>query len=282
MTSRREVADMLTVLTIAGSDPSGGAGVQADLQVLASLGLHGAAAVTALTVQDTSAVHGVWECPAEWVRRQVEVVLDDLRVGAIKVGMLGSAAVVRAVADALRRHHGSPIVVDPVLRAGSGAELLPHAGLTALKEELLPLAILVTPNLAEAEALWGQQVRTVEEMREAARAISLLGPQAVLVKGGHLPGEPVDVLYANGKLVALAGERVRVERRVHGTGCALSTAAAAFLAQGDDVLRAVTKAKAYVAAGLRKARAVGGGALLLGYAEAGKAVARADSRVGRG
>jgi len=272
MTPETGVVDVPTVLTIAGSDPSGGAGVQADLQVIASLGAHGAAAVTALTVQDTERVHGVWPCPAEWVRQQVAAVLDDLRAGAAKVGMLGNAEVVSAVADALAGHSGMPIVVDPVRRAGSGSELLSEAGLIALRKELLPLAALATPNLAEAEMLSGRQVRTVEEMREAATAIALLGPKAVLVKGGHLPGEPVDVLFADGQVVELEGDRVPAPRRVHGTGCALSTAAAVFLAEGDDMVKAVTKAREYVAAGLRHARVVGRGALVLDFGEAARAV----------
>jgi hydroxymethylpyrimidine/phosphomethylpyrimidine kinase len=184
--------------------------------------------------------------------------------------MLGTAEVASAVTEALTRCAGVPIVVDPVWRAGSGAELLSEAGLAALKVGLLPLAALVTPNLAEAEMLSGRQVCTIGDMREAARAIALLGPKAVLVKGGHLPGEPVDVLLADGEIIELGAERVPLPRRVHGTGCALSTAAAVFLAGGDDVVRAVRKAKAYVAAGVRHARVVGRGALVLDFGAAAR------------
>jgi len=267
--------DRVTVLTIAGSDPSGGAGIQADLQVFASLGAHGAAAVTALTVQDTRGVQEVWECPAGWVRKQVAAVLEDLPVGAVKIGMLAGPEVVLAVTSVLAAHRGPPVVLDPVRTAGSGAELLNEAGLTALRESLLPLAHLVTPNLAEAEALAGRRVRTIEEMRAAARAIAALGPAAVLVKGGHLGGAPVDVLFADGEWVELPGERVALDRRVHGTGCAFSAAAAVFLANGSPLVEAVSGAKRYVTAGLRAARAVGHGALVIDYRAAGAAVGSA-------
>ncbi len=265
---------MVTVLSIAGSDPSGGAGIQADLQVFASLGAHGAAAVTALTVQDTEGVRAVWECPAEWVAQQAAAVLDDLDVAAIKVGMLAGPGIAGAVASVLAEHGGVPVVVDPVWRAGSGAELLSKAGVVALRERVLPLTHLLTPNLAEAEWLSGRPVRTVEEMKTAARAIAKLGPAAVLVKGGHLPGEPVDVLCEGGECAEVMGERVLLERRVHGTGCALSAATAVFLAEGDRTPEAVRKAKAYVAAGRRVARAVGHGARVIDYRAAGEAVRR--------
>jgi len=259
---------MTTVLSIAGSDPSGGAGIQADLQVFASLGVHGAAAVTALTVQDTVGVREVWPCPADLVRRQVAAVLADLRPAAIKVGMVGSAEVVEAAAEALAERGGAPLVVDPIRSAGSGDALTDDAGFAALRELLLPIATVITPNATEAEALAGIPVRTLAEAKRAARELAKRGC-AVLVKGGHLEGDPVDVLCVGEECAELPGERIALAQRVHGTGCALSAALAVYLAEGCELHEACVRAKAYVAAGLRQARVIGRGALVIDYAAAG-------------
>lgn len=259
---------MVTVLTIGGSDPTGGAGVQADLQTMASLGAHGAAVVTALTVQDTVRVHGVRSLSAAWFRQQLTVLLADVRVDAAKTGMLATSANVRAVAETMSQWADVPLVVDPVIRSTSGHDLIDEEGVDELRRSLLPLATLVTPNLEEAERLAGRRARTVKEMRECARAIAELGPQAVLVKGGHLGGQLGDVLYAEGQVAELAVERVRLERQVHGTGCALSSAAAVFLASGHGIAQAVERARTYVAAGLRNAVEVGGGSLVIDHTRA--------------
>ncbi|MBM3498486.1 MAG: bifunctional hydroxymethylpyrimidine kinase/phosphomethylpyrimidine kinase [Armatimonadetes bacterium] len=253
---------MRTILTIAGSDPTGGAGVQADLQVIASLGCHGCGVITALTAQDTREVHAAHPLAADWVREQLDRLLADVRVDAVKVGMLGTASVAEVVADALATWRHTPIVLDPVLASSRGSELLEPAGLRVLKEGLLPIVSLVTPNLAETEALTGLQTRDVLRMREAGAKLLELGAAAVLVKGGHLAGQPVDVLCAGDGVWELPGERIEGGAAVHGTGCALSTAAAVFLARGQSLPDAVRRAKAYVAAGLASPRTLGAAAVL--------------------
>jgi hydroxymethylpyrimidine/phosphomethylpyrimidine kinase len=263
---------MPTILTIAGSDPTGGAGVQADLQVICSLRCHGAGVITSITIQDTERVRAAHHLPADWVREQLECLLADVGVAAIKTGMLGTGETVEAVADVLRRRTGMPLVVDPVLRSTSGLPLLEEGGVEVLRRALLPQAALVTPNLAEAGALTGMEVSSVEEMRECVRALTGLGARAALIKGGHLPGEPIDVLCVGESLYELRGRRVGAGREVHGTGCALSAAAAAFLGRGCPVLGATEQAKAYVAAGIEAAHTIGRGAAVMDYMAAARAV----------
>ena len=242
-------------LTIAGSDSSGGAGVQADLKTFAALGVFGASAITALTAQNTTGVRDVHGVPVANVVAQVEAVLDDLDVRAVKTGMLGTADVVRAVAAlADRLPH---LVVDPVMVASSGARLLEVAAERAYVEALLPRAAVLTPNLHEAQVLLGASITTLAEQREAARALGGLGPRAVLVKGGHAvvgtSDEAVDVLWDGQRLLELRSPRISGGND-HGTGCSLASAIAAGLAKGDDLRTAVAGAKAYVA------RALAGGA----------------------
>ena len=263
---------MRTVLTIAGSDPTGGAGVQADLQVISSLGCHGAGVITSLTVQDTRGVHAVHHLPPELVRDQLTCLLDDVPVSAAKTGMLGEAGIVGVVSQVLGSHASVPLIVDPVLASTGGCPLLDAEGLAVLRRELLPRAALVTPNLAEAEALTGMEVRSVSRMREAAKRLVAMGAAAALVKGGHLPGDPVDVLCIGDDVWELRGERVQGGPSVHGTGCALSAAAAAFVARGEPLHRAVERAKAYVTAAIAAAHATGSGAMLMNYRAAAKAV----------
>jgi hydroxymethylpyrimidine/phosphomethylpyrimidine kinase len=266
------VVGVLTVLTIGGSDPTGGAGLQADLQTVASLGAHGAAAVTAVTVQDTSRVYATHGVPADWVAEQLARLLADVRVHAAKTGMLATGAIVRVVAEVLSEHGDVPVVVDPVIRSTSGHMLLDEDGVRELRQRLLPRAWLVTPNLMEAALLTGQEVRSVQQMAECARTIAEMGAGAVVVKGGHSRGEPVDVLYADGEATEIPGQRVPGVREVHGTGCAFSAAAAVFAARGHDTLATARMAKAYVAAGLRNAVAVGGGARVIDHQRAAAAL----------
>ena len=245
----------VVALTVAGSDSSGGAGIQADLKTFAALGVYGASAITALTAQNTTGVRDVHGVPAAHVVAQVEAVLDDLDVRAAKTGMLGTAEVVRAVAGlADRLPH---LVVDPVMVASSGARLLEQAAEQAYVDALLPCAAVLTPNLHEAQVLLGASIATLDEQRQAARALAELGPRAVLVKGGHAVAgtgdEAVDVLWHDGRLRELRAPRV-AGNNDHGTGCSLASAVAAGLARGDDVVTAVATAKAYVA------RALAGGA----------------------
>ena len=234
------------VLTIAGSDSSGGAGIQADLKTFAALGAAGMAAITALTVQNTRGVRSAHPVDAALVAAQVDAVLDDVRVDAVKIGMLGSVEVIGAVAGVLRRRRPPVVVLDPVLVATSGDALLPGGAVPALLERLLPLADLVTPNVPEAAALLGTEPATGEaELASQARAIGRLGP-AALVKGGHLAGgDSVDLLVDGGRLTRLAAPRVATAN-THGTGCTLSSALAALRPAHADWAGTARAAKAYV------------------------------------
>src|SRR5262245_49275610 len=247
-----------TALSIAGSDPSGGAGIQADLKTFAAYRVYGATVVTALTAQNTRGVRSVQVVSAAFIGAQLDAVLDDLAVHAIKTGMLADDASVRAVAERLARVAAIPLVVDPVLVSTSGHALADASTVPALRDVLLPLAHLVTPNLAEAEALLGTSVRSRSDMQEAARALVALGARAALVKGGHLDGSAYDVLYANGRMTELDAPRVAVDS-THGTGCTLSAAIAAGLARAEPLAAAVPRAKRYVSRSLERALAVGKG-----------------------
>ena len=248
------------MLSIAGSDPSGGAGIQADLKTAAALGVYGATVVTALTAQNTLGVTGVHAVPATFVREQYEAVVADLDVRAVKIGMLGSVDVVRAVAAMLREHPVPAVVLDPVMVATSGDRLVPEDAAAAIRELLVPLASLVTPNVPEAEVLTGLGIDSPDDLETAARALLALGPGAVLAKGGHLAGEVcVDVLVSGAGTRRLESPRVRT-RNTHGTGCTLSSAVASYLVRGHDLPDAVTSAKDYLTRAL-----VAGAGLELGH-----------------
>jgi hydroxymethylpyrimidine/phosphomethylpyrimidine kinase len=239
-------------LTIAGSDSGGGAGIQADLHTFARLGCWGTSAITCVTAQNPAAVTRVAGVAPEMVAEQIRAVATRFPLRAVKIGMTYSGRIVDAIADALSRHaSGVPVVVDPIMRATSGASLLLRDGEAALVRRLLPLATIVTPNLLEAQKLSGMAaVRDLAAMEEAARRIQAKTPGAVLVKGGHLEGAATDVLCIEGRIIPLAGERVKAPF-THGTGCALSAAIAASLAQGHGLVEAVREAKAYVGELLR-------------------------------
>ena len=242
------------VLSIAGSDPSGGAGIQADLKAFSARGVYGMAVVTALTAQNTRGVAGVYLVPSEFVARQIEAIFADIRVDAIKIGMIASAGIASAIADVLSPHSGVPLVVDPVMVAKGGASLLDAAAIATLKNRLLPMASLVTPNLPEAAALLDMTVAgSRDEMEVQARRLLDLGAGAVLLKGGHLdqPTSP-DLLVSPSDLVWLEGERTFTEN-THGTGCTLSSALAAELAKGASPLAAAQTAKAFVAGAIAAA-----------------------------
>ena len=250
---------MRRALTIAGSDSGGGAGIQADLKTFAAYGVYGASALTAVTVQNTVAVSAVHMIPAALVRAQIDAVLSDIGADVVKTGMLGSAEVVLAVADALAAHHPAWVVVDPVMIAKSGNTLLEPDAVAAVRERLLPCASLVTPNAPEAAALTGHEVHSLATAREAALRLHALGPKAVLVKGGHLPGDDViDVLYDGHHLHELRGPRVP-GTHTHGTGCTLASAIAAGLALGAGLEAAVIDARAYVAGAIAHAPRLGRG-----------------------
>ena len=258
-------------LTIAGSDPSGGAGIQADLKTFAAFGVYGAAVVTALTAQNTRGVRAVMEVPASFVAQQLDAVLDDLDVAAAKTGMLASRAIVEVVAERLRARPVPFLVVDPVMVATSGDRLLAADAVEALRERLLPLAALVTPNLREAEILLGRAIATPAEMQDAARALVGLGPRAALVKGGDrrasdgtLTPDALDVLFDGTCVQELSAPRVG-SRATHGTGCTLSAAITAAVARGRSLADAVRAAKDYVRRAIERAPGLGAGATPLAH-----------------
>jgi len=235
-------------LTIAGSDSSGGAGIQADLKTFTVLGVYGASVLTALTAQNTCGVSAIHSVPPAFVAQQIDAVASDLNVAATKTGMLNDRGTVLAVADGIRRHHLHPLIVDPVMVATSGDLLLASDAVAAVRDVLLPLADLVAPNLAEAARLLDMQAAASEaEMEAQGRALLALGPKAVLIKGGHGAGvEAVDILLTvDAAPVRLALPRIDTPN-THGTGCALSAAIAAYLVRGASVVDAVTLAKRFV------------------------------------
>ncbi len=238
-------------VTIAGSDSSGGAGIQADLKTFAALGVYGASAIAALTAQNTRGVTAIHDVPADFIAAQIDAVFSDLDVGAVKIGMLSQAAAIEAVAKGLARHKAKNIVLDPVMVATSGDRLLAASAIDALRRELIPRALVVTPNLSEAAALTGARLaRNEEEMEVQAREILALGARTVLIKGGHGEGaESVDLLVGMGDAVRLAAKRIAT-RNTHGSGCTLSSAIAAGLAKGLDLAAAVHAAKTYVTAAI--------------------------------
>ncbi|MDR7028263.1 bifunctional hydroxymethylpyrimidine kinase/phosphomethylpyrimidine kinase [Rhizobium rosettiformans] len=236
------------VLSIAGSDPSGGAGIQADLKAFSARGCYGMAVITALTAQNTQGVSAVVPLAPDFVAEQIRMVFADVRVDAVKIGMIANAGIASAVAEALKPHRGIPVVLDPVMIAKGGAPLLDPAAFEALKSKLLPLATLLTPNLPEAAALLGEAEASERTVMEAqANRLAALGPKAVLVKGGHLPGaESPDVLVSEGEVRWFEAARF-VTRNTHGTGCSLSSALAAELAKGRSLQDAVRQAKTWLA-----------------------------------
>ncbi len=248
------------VLIVAGSDSGGGAGIQADIKTVTALGAYAMTAITALTAQDTNGVAGVVGVEPGFIAQQMRLVLDDIGADAVKTGMLHNAAVIETVAAVLREKAGGiPLVVDPVMYAKGGHPLLEPAAVAALKATLLPLAGIVTPNIPEAEAIAGAPIRTVEDMRAAARAIAGLGPRAVLLKGGHREDADVtDILFDGDGIEAMTHPRIAT-RSTHGTGCTLASAIAAGLAQGLAMRAAVRRARAYVLEAIRTAPGFGRG-----------------------
>jgi hydroxymethylpyrimidine/phosphomethylpyrimidine kinase len=250
-------------ITIAGSDSGGGAGIQADLKTFTVLGVYGTSAIVALTAQNTLGVTGIHAVPAEFVEAQLVAVLDDIGTDAAKTGMLANAEIVGTVARVLRRYRGSQpglanLVVDPVMVSKSGHALLEREACAALKSELLPLAMVVTPNLFEAEVLTGETVRDIDGMRRAAATIHEMGPRYVVVKGGHLGGPAVDLVFDGRDFVEFTHNRIET-RNTHGTGCTYAAAIAAFLARGFEPVEAVRNAKEYVTAAIRGALDIGKG-----------------------
>ena len=246
------------VMTIAGSDSGGGAGIQADLKTFAAMGTYGASVLTAITAQNTLGVTGVHEIPAEMVAAQIEAVLSDIGADAVKTGMLSSSDIIETVARELAHFRVERLVVDPVMVAKSGDRLLREEAVDALRRSLLPLATVVTPNIPEAEALTGMKIESREDARRAAEKIVYMGAKSVVVKGGHLPGPPVDLLYDGSEFKEFSATRIETAN-THGTGCTFASATAAGLAKGMDVADAVAEAKEYVTEAIRRSFDVGQG-----------------------
>ncbi|MFF8484744.1 bifunctional hydroxymethylpyrimidine kinase/phosphomethylpyrimidine kinase [Streptomyces antibioticus] len=245
------------VLTVAGSDSGGGAGIQADLKTMLALGTHGMSVVTAVTAQNSLGVQGVWELPVEAVRAQYRSVVDDIGVQAVKTGMLASAELVEAVAD-LIAGTDAPAVVDPVGVSKHGDALLAASALDSVRTRLLPAATVATPNLDEVAQLTGVHVASRDDLRRAAGAVLEFGPRWALIKGGHLAGDAVDLLTDGTEEHWLSAPRLD-NRHTHGTGCTLASAIAAHLARGESVPAAVTAAKAYVTGAIAAGFSLGGG-----------------------
>jgi hydroxymethylpyrimidine/phosphomethylpyrimidine kinase len=238
-------------VTIAGSDSSGGAGIHADLRTFAALGVHGATVLAALTAQNTMGVAAIHNVPADFIAAQIDAVYSDLDVGAAKTGMLSQATAIDAVAKGLIRHKAKNIVVDPVMVASTGAALLAPDAIVAVRTELIPLALVVTPNLPEAAMLSGASIASNEQEMEAqAREILALGARHVLIKGGHgKDADSVDLLIGEGKVLRLSARRIATNN-THGSGCTLSAAIVAGLAKGRDLVTAVQEAKTFVTAAI--------------------------------
>jgi hydroxymethylpyrimidine/phosphomethylpyrimidine kinase len=234
-------------VTIAGSDSSGGAGIQADLKTFSALGVYGASVITALTAQNTKGVAGIHDVPADFITAQIDAVFSDLAVNAVKIGMLSAPAAIEAIAAGLDRWKQTLVVLDPVMVASSGDRLLAPAAIDILKSALIPRALVITPNLPEAAALLDAPIAATEsEMRAQAEQLLELGPRAVLIKGGHASGaEAIDLLVSRDAVARLSAERVAT-KNTHGTGCTLSSAIAAGLAKGQRLGEAVSDAKQYV------------------------------------
>ena len=245
-------------LSIAGSDSGGGAGIQADLKTFSAFGVFGMTAITAVTAQNTLGVAGIVEIPPEVVGQQIDAVATDIGVDAAKTGMLSSAPIIEIVADRIRHHRIERLVIDPVMIAKSGAPLLRPMAVDALLRDLLPLALVLTPNLHEARALTGREIRTVREMEDAARALSARGPRYVVLKGGHLEGGALDVVFDGARFEHLEAPRIPTPH-THGTGCVFSAAITAGLARGDGVRAAIRAAKTFITRAIEEALPLGGG-----------------------
>jgi hydroxymethylpyrimidine/phosphomethylpyrimidine kinase len=246
------------VLTIAGSDSGGGAGIQADLKTITVLGGFGMSVVTALTAQNTLGVHGIHDVPPAFVAAQFDAVAQDIGIDAAKTGMLATADVIRTVVGKIRQYGIEKMVVDPVMVAKGGAALIREEAMETLVAELLPLALILTPNIPEAEVLSGIAIKGIDDMKEAARKILKLGPKYVVVKGGHLDGDATDILCDAEGFKVLRSQRFPT-RDTHGTGCTFSAALTTFLACGMDVPEAATAAKRYISEAIRHAWRIGGG-----------------------
>ncbi|MGC8659548.1 MAG: bifunctional hydroxymethylpyrimidine kinase/phosphomethylpyrimidine kinase [Desulfomonilaceae bacterium] len=249
---------MNKVLSIAGSDSGGGAGIQGDLKTILSLGGYGLSVITAITAQNTLGAHSIKLVDPGFVARQIDVVLDDIGADCVKTGMLGNGAIVEAVADQLTKHKVEKLVVDPVMKTKTNSTLLDESGRETMISKLFPICYLLTPNIPEAEIFSGREIRNIDDMKKAAKKLQKMGPRFVLVKGGHLKDAPVDVLHDGQHYYEFETLRVRT-RHTHGTGCTLSAAISTFLARGLPVMECIDKAKRYLYRALRFSLGIGKG-----------------------
>ena len=250
---------MKIALTIAGSDSGGGAGIQADLKTFSALGVYGMSVLTSITAQNTLGVQGIHDLPPDFVGLQIDSVMQDIGADAVKIGMLSNAQIIKIVNKKIKEYQVKNLVIDPVMVAKGGDRLLREDAIEALKEDLIPLAMVVTPNLSEAEVLTGLKIKNIDDMKEAARKIYKLGPKNVLIKGGHLlSNQAVDLLYNGESFKEFSSERINT-KNTHGTGCTLSSAIAAGLAQEREVEEAVEIAKRYITLAIKNSLAIGHG-----------------------
>ena len=250
---------MRTALSVAGSDCSGGAGIQADIKTMTVNGVYAMSAITALTAQNTVGVRATAEVTPEFLKDQIDAVFEDIRPDAVKIGMVSSAELIRTIAERLKFHKAENVVIDPVMVATSGARLIHEDAIDVLKNELIPLATLVTPNIPEAEVLSGMKIQNKDDMRKAAKIIGEAYHCAVLLKGGHSVSDANDLLYANGNYKWFSGKRIN-NPNTHGTGCTLSSAIASNLAKGYDLESSVQRAKDYISGALAAMLDLGEGA----------------------
>ena len=249
---------MAKALTVAGSDSGGGAGIQADLKSFAALGVYGASVITAITAQNTKGVTAVYDVPPDMVSMQFDAVMEDIGADAVKTGMLSTSAIIQVVGDRIREYEVVNLVVDPVMVAKSGDPLLQPEAVATLRDVLLPLALVATPNLPEAEALLGRPVESDRDIRQAAESIHRLGTKFVVIKGGHRQGDANDVFYDGSQFEEFPAPRIPTEN-THGTGCTFASAIAAGLAKGRSPRDAVADAKEYVTGAIRHAYSIGRG-----------------------
>ena len=240
---------MRTALSIAGSDSCGGAGIQADLKTMTMNGVYAMSAITALTAQNTTGVRGIFEVPPEFLAQQIDAVFEDIRPDAVKIGMVASAELIKVIAERLSFYNAENIVVDPVMVATSGSRLIESNAVSTLKEQLLPIATVITPNIPEAQILCGMEIHTKDDMVKAAQKIGDEIGCAVLLKGGHAINDANDLLFRNGEAKWFCGKRID-NPNTHGTGCTLSSAIASNLAKGFDLDEAVKRAKDYISGAL--------------------------------
>lgn len=248
----------IPTLTIAGSDSSGGAGIQADLKTFAAIGTYGMSVITAITAQNTMGVFDVEELSSNIIRRQIEVVFEDIKPQATKIGMVSSSEIINTIADILQKYRPEYLVVDPVMISKSGYSLLKKEAKEALIEKLIPMAYIITPNTLEAEEISGVKIKTIEDMKLAGKKILELGPSYVLMKGGHLEGDASDILIGKDVFEVFTQERLSM-KNTHGTGCTISSAITSYLALGYSIKDAVALAKEYITGAIKHSFDIGQG-----------------------